>query len=48
MKNNLVKEIPPSMIELNILKSIDLGKNKLLFLPENISEWKSLVEANFS
>ena len=48
MKNNKVKEIPSSMIQLANLKSIDLSRNTLISVPENISEWPSLVEINFS
>jgi Leucine-rich repeat (LRR) protein len=48
MKNNLVVEIPVSLMSLSNLKAIDLSRNKLQRVPADISQGNALVELNFS
>ena len=43
MRNNLVREISQGMLRLENLKSIDFGRNKLVSVPEEISNAKALV-----
>jgi Leucine-rich repeat (LRR) protein len=43
MKNNLVKEISGCLVGLQNLKSLDLSKNKVVTIPEKISNFPSLV-----
>lgn len=43
MRNNMVKEIPVSVFKLELLKSVDLSRNKVVFVPEEIGYAKALV-----
>jgi len=43
MRNNLVKELPVAVVKLEILKSLDLSRNRLQRVPEEIGSAKALV-----
>jgi len=46
MKNNQLNSLPPCLAQFQILKSLDMSRNKIPALPKELAFCPALVELN--